>query len=56
MTTKISYNISWAKAIEFLAKLDEKDVCYTVFIDRHNRCLIVLDLQPLWDRYKRASN
>jgi hypothetical protein len=55
MTTKVSYNLSWSSTIKFLAKLDEKEVCYTVYIDRHGRALIVLDMEPLWDKYKKPQ-
>lgn len=56
MISKISYNLSWAKALEFIAKLDEKEACYTLYIDRHGRALIVLDMQPLWDKYNKPKD
>lgn len=55
MITKISYNLPWAKALEFIAKLDVNDSCYTLLIDRHGRALIVLDMQPIWNKYNKPK-
>jgi len=52
---QISYTLAWSKAVAFMLQYDKMGMPYTVFIDRHGRCLIVAHISEFYERIKRAN-
>jgi len=53
--THLSYCVTWSKGLLFMLKYDEINMPYQVFIDRHGRCLIILDVRSFYEAQKKPK-
>ena len=52
---QLSYLIAWDKAILFMLEYDRIKMPYTVYIDRHGRCLIIAHVELFYNNIKKDN-